>query len=208
MICDILKMLYFPIFVIAFLFIFISINSTNAQMSPDVSVNINSTTPFPTDLRNITSHFCNTMLGSNEVDPQILQFVIENNPNAIKNSNQQFEKSIVVKQFWNILEQKIIISDPKFHSIGGVDNSIIFSSQNEVSNLMCPGTWGLNGTFESNNEKTYNFKFTASDYNYRFVPTVKTLDTIPEFPLAIPILAVSITSLIIFYNTKIGKLHS
>lgn len=155
---------------------------------------------IPVELQNITSHFCNTMLGTNEIDPKVLQFVIDNDPNMTKES-QQYEKSVIAEQFWKTLEKKTVMSDLKFSSVGGINNSITYVPQNEASNLMCPGNWGLNGTFKTNDGKTYNFEFNASDFNYDFNTTLQASNVvIPEFPFTIPVLLISITSLIVFYR--------
>ncbi|MGI0058367.1 MAG: hypothetical protein ACREBJ_01255, partial [Nitrosotalea sp.] len=162
--------------------------------------------PFPIDLQNITSQFCNTFIGSSEVDPQVLQFVVKNNPGIIQNSSDpESKKSFISKQFWETVERKIISSDSKFISNDGINNSISLLPQHEISNLMCPGTWGQNGTFKSNNGTARNFAFSANDYNYQFVPVVQTHDAIiPEFPVPVPILLIGITSLIIFYRLTFG----
>jgi hypothetical protein len=161
--------------------------------------------PFPTDLQNITSQFCNTFIGSSEIDPQVLQFVIKNNPDIIQNSSDpESEKSFISKQFWETVERKAISSDPKFIFNNGMNNSITFLPQHGISDLMCPGTWGQNGTFKSNNGTIDNFVFSANDYNYQFIPVVQTHDVIiPEFPIVVPVLLIGITSVIVFYRLRL-----
>ncbi len=160
--------------------------------------------PFPIDLQNITSQFCNTFIGSSEIDPQVLQFVVKNNPGMIQNySDPESKKLFIFKQFWETVERKIISSDSKFVSNNGVNNSIAFLPQHGISNLMCPGTWGQNGTFKSNNGTMGNFAFSANDYNYQFIPVVQTHDVIiPEFPVTVPVLLIGITSLIIICRLR------
>ena len=162
--------------------------------------------PFPIDLQNITSQFCNTFIGSSEIDPQVLQFVVKNNPGIIQNSSDpESEKLFIFKQFWETVERKIISSDSKFISNNGVNNSIVFLPQHGISNLMCPGTWGQNGTFKSNNGTMGSFAFSANDYNYQFIPVVQTHDVIiPEFQVPVPVLLIGITSLIILYRLSFG----
>ena len=193
---------YFIIFTISLLFFIAIINYGNIQtVKADVS---KTNSMISVELQNMTLHFCNTMLGTNEIDPKVLQFVIDNNPNMTKGS-QQYDKSIIAEQFWKTLEKRTIMSDLKFSSVGGIANSITYPPQNIVSNLMCPGNWGLNGTFKTNDGKTYDFKFNSNDFSYNFLPTLKASNVvIPEFPFAIPILAVSIIPLIIFYRIKLG----
>ncbi len=159
---------------------------------------------FPIDIQNITSQFCNTFIGSSEIDPQVLQFVVKNNPGIIQNSSDpESAKSFISKQFWETVERKIISSDSRFISNDGINNSITFLPQHEISNLMCPGTWGQNGTFKSNNGIVNNFAFSANDYNYQFIPVVQTHDAIiSEFPVTIPVLLIGITSLIVFYRLR------
>lgn len=161
--------------------------------------------PFPINLLNIASQFCITFIGSSEIDPQVLQFVVKNNPGIIQNSSDpESEKSFMSKQFWETLERKIISSDSKFVSNNGINNSIAFlPRQHGISNLMCPGTWGQNGTFKSNNGTMSNFAFSANDYNYQFIPVVQTHDVIiPEFPVTVPVLLIGITSLIIICRLR------
>jgi hypothetical protein len=185
---------YFVIFTISFLLFIASINYAGIQtVKADMS---KTNSMISIELQNMTLHFCNTMLGTNEIDPKVLQFVIDNNPNMTKES-QQHEKSIIAEQFWKTLEKKTIMSDLKFSSVGGITNSITYVPQNEVSNLMCPGNWGLNGTFKTNDGKTYNFEFNANDFNYNFNPTLQESNVvIPEFPVSVPILLISMASLI------------
>lgn len=203
-----MKTVYFTIPVILFLATLASTNFVIAQSVPSkTDVGLVGPIPFPSDLKNMTLHFCNTMLGAGGIDPQVLQFVIANNPNAIKNINDsRAEKSIISAQFWEILERKLIAATSEFSYLNGTTNSIVFPPQNETSNLMCPGTWGLNGTFESNDGTKYKFEFSANDYNYEFIPIAQTSGkTVPEFPFTIPILLISITSFIVFYRIKFGK---
>jgi hypothetical protein len=191
------------IFTISFLFFIVITNYTGIQtVNADMSKTSNM---IPVELQNITSHFCNTMLGTNEIDSKVLQFVIDNNSNMTKGS-QQHEKSIVAEQFWKTLEKKTIMSDLKFSSVSGINNSITYMPQNVVSSLMCPGNWGLNGTFKTNDGRLYNFEFNADDFNYNFNPTLQTSNVvIPEFPFSVPILFASITSLIILHKINLTK---
>lgn len=219
-----MRSLHFAIIVISIIIALVPINTTFAQnqtnstnsipinsiktSNGDMISNLTSQTmtenfiPFPADLQNITLQFCNTFIGSSEIDPQVLQFVIKNNPGIIQNSSDPgFEKSSISKQFWETVERKAISSDPKFIFNNGMNNSIAFLPQHVISNLMCPGTWGQNGTFKSNNGTIDNFVFSANDYNYQFIPVVQTHDVIiPEFPIVVPVLLIGITSLIVFYR--------
>lgn len=194
---------YFVIFTVSFLFFIAGTNYAGIQtVKADMSKTNNM---IPVELQNITSHFCNTMLGTNEIDPKVLQFVIDNDPNMTRGP-QQYEKSIVAEQFWKTLEKKTIMSDLKFNSVSGINNSITYVPQNEISDLMCPGNWGLNGTFKTNDGKTYNFEFNASDFSYNFNPTLQSSDVvIPEFLFAIPVLLISITSLIVLHRIRKRK---
>jgi len=173
--------------------------------------------PTPLDIQKRMFDWCQAPRNDmGEIDPKISQFVLENNPKVLDNVHDAYTKNHVINgQYWNILQTQLISNTTEFKSLGGNKSSIHFLSGFTLDS--CPPITAINGTFMTHYNESYNFllNYDANTFSYNFskyslpsysvhVGSLSNLP-VPEFPFAISILLIGITSLIVFYRIRFRK---
>lgn len=166
-----MKILHLLIFVTVFL-VFSGISLAYAQTTTHVIGKI----PFSPETQNLMVRSCGKINDLGDVDPQVVQFVRQNNPNIeVSIDNAQ-------ELFWDTLYKKFISNVPEFKSLGGKNETISIQMGGFVA-TSCPPIQGGNATFQVNgNQLTYRIGFysDAQAFYYKSINFIHTTQT-PQY---------------------------
>src|SRR3989442_535439 len=131
------------------LLVFSGINFVYAQTASHVMGKF----PFSSEIENLMMRSCGRINDLGDVDPQVTQYVKQNNPKIeVSNDNAQ-------ELFWSTLYTKFVSHVPEFKSLGGKNETINISMGGNVA-TSCPPIQGGNATFQVNgNQLTYRLGF-------------------------------------------------
>lgn len=144
-----MKIIHLAIIVIAIL-MFSGINFVFAQTT---SSHVMGKFLFSSHTQNLMMRSCGKINDRGDVDPQVMQFVRQNNQNiTVSNNNAQ-------QLFWNTLYTKFVSQVPEFKSLGGKNDTMSIEMGGYVA-LSCPPIQGGNATFQvKGNQLTYKLGF-------------------------------------------------
>ncbi len=160
-----------PLSIIIILFLLFA--GTNFVFAQPASSHVIGKIPFSPYIQNLMIHSCGRINDIGGVNPQVIQFVRQNNPNtAVTNDNVQ-------EIFWNTLYTKFVSEVSEFKSLGG-KNDTIGIKMGGYAALSCPPIQGGNATFQVNGNKlTYMIGFYSDSqaFYYKSISFIHTTQT-------------------------------
>ncbi|MDE1725575.1 MAG: hypothetical protein KGH76_06750, partial [Thaumarchaeota archaeon] len=152
-----MKTLQLSIMIIFFLVISCT-NLVFAQTSSSISGKI----PLSNETHHLIVKSCVRINDLSNVDPQVMQFVRQNNPNV------KVTKDNMDNLFWDSLYKGYITKVPEFKSIGGKNETIDIQIGGTAA-LSCPPIQGGNATFQVNgNQLTYQMGFYSDSSSFYY----------------------------------------
>lgn len=161
-----MKNLHYSIIAIAFL----AFSGTILVFAQPSSSHVMGKFSFSPETENLMMRSCGKINDLGDVDPQVIQFVKQNNPNVVvSNDNAQ-------ELFWNTLYTKFVSQIPEFKSLGGKNDTITIQMGGTIA-TSCPPIQGGNATFQVNgNQLTYRLGFysDAQAFYYKSITFIHT----------------------------------